>query len=274
MCGVTVVFWITGPPDQSEKGKRIMRTGAIGLAILGALLVAAPAVAQTDHIEILLDHVLRGDPGDVYVVHTEPVDPALVGGTCSATAQTENNASEHANNDLLIVSGADAMTIPNFEAVAGQVTATTGPLTLGESITVSIRLGGDGISSEDLRIVLSCARQEPEPTTTTTAAPEPTTTVTSPPQPRTTVTTPPKTAPAPPADPETRAIQAVAEAPVGGVSAGGGSTVATSSPDRGVMALGAALFALALGLLAQHRARALRERVGSIAWWRVRSGAA
>lgn len=255
------MFWITGPPDQSEKGKRIMRTGAIGLAILGALLVAAPVVAQTNHIEILLDQVLSGEPGDVFVVHTEPVDPALVGVTCSATAQTENNASEHPNNDLLIASGADAMTIPNFEAVAGQVTATTAPLTLGESITVSIRLGGDGISSEDLRIVLSCAQQEPEPTTTTTAAPEPTTTVTSPPQPRTTVTTPPKTAPAPPADPEIRAIQAVAEAPIGGVSAGGGSTAAFSVGGAAVAALGVALLALALaiGLLTQHRATALES---------------
>ena len=233
-----------------------MRTGAIGLAIVGALLVAAPAVAQTNQIEIFLDQVLRGDPGDVFVVHTESVDPALVGGTCSGTARTENNASEHPSNDLLIASGVDAMTIPDFEAVAGQVTSMTGPVTLGESITVSIRLGGDGISSGGLHIAFSCTPQQPEPTTTTTE-PEPTTTVTSPPQPRTTVTTPPTTAPAPPADPEIRAIQAVAEAPIGGVSAGGGSTAAFSV-GAAVAALGAALLALAfvVGLLTQHRASA------------------
>jgi len=237
-----------------------MRTGAIGLAILGALLVAAPAVAQTNNIEILLDQVLSGEPGDVFVVHTEPVDPALVGVTCSATAQTENNASEHPNNDLLIASGGDAMVIPDFEAVAGQVTAMNGALTLGESITVSIRLGGNGISSEGLRIVVSCAQQEPEPTTTT-APPEPTTTVTSPPKPKTTVTTPPRAVPAAPADPETRAVQAVAEAPVGGVSAGGGSTAAFSVGGAAVAALGAALLALALaiGLLTQNRATALEN---------------
>ena len=237
-----------------------MRTGAIGLAILGALLIAAPAMAQTNHIEILLDQVLRGDPGDVFVVHTETVNPAFVGVTCSATAQTENNASEHPNNDLLIASGGDVMVIPDFEAVAGQVTAMSGALTLGESITVSIRLGGNGISSEGLRIVLSCAQQEPEPTTTT-ASPEPTTTVTSPPKPKTTATTPPKTVPAAPVDPETRAVQAVAEAPVGGVSAGGGGTATTSNADEALMPLGAALVALALtlGLLTLHRARALQE---------------
>lgn len=233
-----------------------MRTGAIGLAIVGALLLATPAMAQTSQIEIFLDQILRGKPGDVFVVHTESVDPALVGGTCSGTAQTENNASEHPNNDLTISSGGSTTVIADFEAIAGMVTGSGATLTLGETITVSIRLGGNGISSEGLLIVLSCT--PPVPETTTIVPPPPETTVVTTPPPRTPPsTTPPVTAPP---KPETRAIQAVAETPVGGVAAGGGST-SDAGAGQPLMAAGAGLLALALalGLLAAQRARARQD---------------
>jgi len=236
-----------------------MRTGAIGLAIVGALLLATPAMAQTSQIEIFLDHTLRGKPGDVFVVHTESVDPALVGGTCSGTAQTENNASEHPNNDLIISSGESTTVIADFEAIAGMVTGSSANLTLGGTITVSVRLGGNGISSEGLQIAMSCTPPVPETTTSVPAPPETTVATTPPPQapPATTTTTTTTTTPP---KPETRAIQAVVQTPVGGVAAGGGSTAPTGA-GQSLLAVGAGLLvlALALGRLAGQRARARQD---------------
>jgi len=189
-----------------------MRKAAIGLALLGALLMALPAAAQTGEIHILVDGILRGDPGDVFNVHTEVVDESLIGATCTGIASTENNASEHPNNDMIFASGGNTAVIPDYEAVANSTTAMAGTLTLGPTIEVSVRLGGAGISSGGVLIILTCA--QPEPTTTTTVAATTTT------DPGVTTTT------APPVVTTTTAPTGTeeGETPEGGVAAGGGST--------------------------------------------------
>ncbi len=208
-----------------------MRRGLVAFAILGALFAAAPALAQTNDIEIRLRGNLFAPPGSINQVYFQLVDPALVGQTCSGFAATQNNASVWDNNDLIIASGGTSTEILDFEAESNGTTFTTGTITLGETLTVSIRLGPGGVSSEGLLIVLNCSQPPPTTTTTTTTQPPVTTTTTQPPV-TTTTTEPP---------------------PEGGVSAGGGSEA--GGGNSGVIWLGAGGLALvaALGLLAGGR---------------------
>lgn len=89
-----------------------MRRLAILTVVLGLVLLAAPAFAQST-ITIALEGVFFvNNEGDVLVVHEEPVQPADVGSTCSGTLQTDNNASVHPGNTLIVASGGGSVEIP------------------------------------------------------------------------------------------------------------------------------------------------------------------
>ena len=134
-----------------------MRNRSIALAIFGVLLLAAPAVAQDATILILIDGIVRGDEGEIFEVAVQEVDSDLVGARCTAgTAQTEEGGSEHPNNDFIIASGGTSAEIEDFEAVSGATVAMSGAITLGDSITVSLRLGPNRVSSGGLVIALTC----------------------------------------------------------------------------------------------------------------------
>ena len=134
-----------------------MRNRSIALAIFGVLLLAVPAVAQDATILIQIDGVVRGNEGEIFEVAVQAVDPDLVGARCTAgTAQTDAGDSEHPNNDFIIASGGTSAEIVDFEAVSGATVAMSGAIALGESITVSLRLGPNRVSSGGFVINLTC----------------------------------------------------------------------------------------------------------------------
>lgn len=218
-----------------------MRKTAVIVATVLVALGAAPAFAQQEEESILIDIVLTryGAVGEVVFVREVPVDAALVGATCTATATTENNSSEHPNNDFLLTSGGATAVIPDFERVAGATVSMTAPLMLGETIAVNIRLGGDGVTSEGVLVALACTGQPPPTTTQPPQPPGDTTTTTQPPPGDTTTTEAP---------------------PVGGVEAGGGSSAGAGGPAGPLIGGGAVLLAAALGVLALGRRRSDAEQ--------------
>ncbi len=204
-----------------------MRRAGIALSVVVMLFGAAPALAQGDQGDTVLIDVnmtLYGVEGQVIPVAVVTVDPELIGATCTGTARTENNASEHPGNDFILTSGASVAEIPNFEAVAGYITSMSSTLVLGETITASIRLGPDGVASEGIFITLAClsVRQPPPTTTTTTTTTQPPATTTTQPPATTTTTQPPATTTTEP--PPSGSTTTTEEPPEGGVDAGGGST--------------------------------------------------
>lgn len=238
-----------------------MRRIAFMVSILVAVVVAAPAMAQTETITIEVDGVTRGAAGSIKTVAEHTVDPELVGLVCTGTTRTGNNASEHAGNDFILSSGSSTTVIPDWERVAGAVVSSEMTLVLGETIRVDLRLGSDGISSGMVSITLSCAQPEPpETTTTTTTAPPPTTTV---PPPTTTTTAPPPPTTQPPATTTTTVPPATTTTeppPEGGVSAGGGSTAAGTGNSAAWLGGGAFTVALAALLVAfARRARDITD---------------
>jgi len=218
----------------------MIRRIVFSIALFGAVMLAAPATAQTETIIIEIDGITRGAEGSITTIAEVAVDPAMVGATCVGASQTTNNASEHPNNDFILSSGTSTAVIADWEREAGVVVNSSMTLVLGETITVQLRLGTGEVSSGMVSIALTCAQPPPITTTTTTTTSTTTTTTTLPPPPATTTTT----TTLPPA-PTTTTTE---PPPEGGVSAGGGS-MAPASGEAAAWLGGSALAAAAGTLL-------------------------
>jgi hypothetical protein len=224
-----------------------VRKASIAFVVVGVLLLAVPALAQSNSILIEITGINYSAEGKIIRVASVDVDPGMVGWLCTGTAQTENKDSEHDDNDFILTSGSSSAEILNWEAAAGAIISMSGTLVLGESITVDLRMGPDRVSSGGVGIVLTCSPPPPPETTTTTStttttAPPETTTTTAPPE--TTTTTQAPTTTQPPAATTTE------PPPEGGVSAGGGSTAGTGiTPAEVLVGAGITALATALGLV-------------------------
>jgi hypothetical protein len=222
-----------------------VRKASIAFVVVGVLLLAVPALAQSNSILIEITGINYSAEGKIIRVASVDVDPGMVGWLCTGTAQTENKDSEHDDNDFILTSGSSSAEILNWEAAAGAMVSMSGTLVLGESITVDLRMGPDRVSSGGVRIVLTCSPPPPPETTTTTS----TTTTTAPPE--TTTTTQAPTTTQPPA-----ATTTTEPPPEGGVSAGGGSTAGTGiTPAEVLVGAGITALATALGLVFLGRQR-------------------
>jgi hypothetical protein len=203
-----------------------MRKATIGLALLAVLLIAVPATAQeTGTIEMAFVGVVNGAPGTIVPLRTEPVPEGMVGWTCTGVAVSQNNESQHTGNDFILTTGGATAEIVNWEAIPEATTPMTGTLVLGSAIDISLRMGGSGVSSGGVVIILSCSA--PTPPTTVPPTTVPPTTV---PPTTTPTTTPPTTTPGTTEAP-----------PEGGVSAGGGATAGGGAETAVLWLTGGAL---------------------------------
>ena len=159
---------------------------ATGAALGLLLLFAAPAGAQTLP-DITVDERVpatgHAAPGSVHLVATENVDPALVGATCDVNVNLANNQSTHPNSDLIITSGSSTVVALDVERDADAIIDTTpGAITLeADTVTVSVRLGPDGLFSGGFTISFACTPPPPPPTTAPPTTVTPTTLTPTPP---------------------------------------------------------------------------------------------
>jgi hypothetical protein len=160
--------------------------GVMVFAVAGAGLLAPPVWAQDGvGFDIPLDTVVRGDEGSVHLLATEPVAGEDVGRDCDVVVEGANNTSVHPNTDLLVRSGGSEVEVLDVERAPDARTEATGTIVLDTEVSVSVRLGPDGVFSGGLIMTLDCPT--PPSTTTTTTGPP--------------TTTPPPEPPAPPAPP-------------------------------------------------------------------------
>ncbi len=121
-------------------------------------------------VSVPVGTVVRGPAGSLNLI-AEVAPPAdLVGMTCTARSEAENQESVHPDNNIIVGSNGSQIVIPNIESAPGQITPGTGELTLGATVRVELELGPDGVSSGGFVVVLDC-----QPTTTTTTTTIPTT---------------------------------------------------------------------------------------------------
>lgn len=182
--------------------RRRIWTAALTVAFTASVVFVAASVAygqevtlQGMTVEIPIKTILRGDPGDLFLIGEAP---SPVGFQCTAELEFTNNEqeSEHPGNDIL-VGPATFTDVENGTFQAAGLTFVSDGANL-----VFVRLGADGVFSAGFLLEVACN----PPTTTTSVA---TSSTTSP-----TVTT---TSTAPPAPMTT------SPPPVGGVDTGGGS---------------------------------------------------
>lgn len=165
---------------------------AIGVlfAVAATLVLALPANAQEETIvaSVALSSRIPATghttPDTVHVVSTSTVPANAVTGTCDVDVTGANNESVHPNSDIIVTS-ANTVTIHDVEREAGASNLPAdGTLVLGDTVTVSVRLGEDGLFSGGTLVVdFACTTPPPpttvppttQPATTTTTAPHATT---------------------------------------------------------------------------------------------------
>jgi LPXTG-motif cell wall-anchored protein len=140
-------------------------------AIAGAVLIGTSGVASAQEfvvVDVPVGSVERGPAGSTLLIDEVAVDPALVGQTCEARTETENQESAHADNNLLVTSGGSTIVIADFESEPGEVTEGTGTLTLGTTVRVDLQFGPDEVSSGGFTVILECTPTTASTTTSTT----------------------------------------------------------------------------------------------------------
>ena len=134
---------------------------AFGLALVGASAAGGFTVPPSS--------ITDGNEGQVRLLWTQPVDPADVGKDCDVVLVSTNNESTREGSDLILQSGSSSMLASNVEHDTAAHTFVD-RLTLGTTITVSVRLGPEGEYSGGSTVETTCPLTE---AITTPAAPEP-----------------------------------------------------------------------------------------------------
>ena len=139
---------------------------AVLFVVLSATLAIGAAVAQEqDIVRIPLDTVMYGKPGAVKLIDPPGVvnvPAAKVGSKCSVHETSENNRSTHPNTDLIVTSGGASVTLLDVEQEGGGRVDGDSLLTLGETVSISVRFGADGVFSGGF-IVGLCETEQPPP---------------------------------------------------------------------------------------------------------------
>jgi hypothetical protein len=130
------------------------------------LAIGAAVAQEQDIVRIPLDTVMYGKPGAVKLIDPPGVVnvPAdKVGSQCSVHETSENNRSTHPNTDLIVTSGGSSVTLFDVEREGGGRVDGDGLLTLGETVSISVRFGADGVFSGGFLVGLCETVFQPPP---------------------------------------------------------------------------------------------------------------
>lgn len=148
-----------------KSSNRTVRTGLAVLAVFAGLsvwMVSGPAAAQD--IEIPIEQtVIDTTPKSTVQIGQADVPADLVGRTCEIEVVVTNQSSVHPGNNLIVASDGSSVTVEGVEDEAGGVSTVAGSITLGDTITVSVFLGRDSISSLGSNLSVTCAPLPPTP---------------------------------------------------------------------------------------------------------------
>ena len=154
-----------GRPSLEVRVMRSKRRIGVVLSVSVLLLLLGPVgqVGALDEIAVEYE-VVRGEPGDVVELVTAPVGADEVGMVCLITAISDNNPSTHPNSDLIIDTNGDSFEIRDVEAAPElkKEESSVEGVVLGENVTVSVRLGGDGVFSGGVILTSDCVPAEVE----------------------------------------------------------------------------------------------------------------
>lgn len=148
----------------------------IGLTTASSLVL--PAAAE-DEISINPDQVVRAEPGSVVTVAEQAVPAELVGRTCDLRITTDNGSSVHPGNAVVSKTGDSVVETTGVEDGSEASVVDVQPVVLGETLTIQLRMGDEGLSSLGFTVAVDCEDlvQVDPPAAEQTTDPAPTTTV-------------------------------------------------------------------------------------------------
>jgi len=138
-----------------------MKRVFILMAMTVTLLALAVPSASAAGFEIPIDTVVRADPGSLTVLADVETPPEFVGLECVGLAVATNQDSVHPGNDLMIRTGQTTATLVDVEGSPGKITEALGAVTLGNSVTVTLSMGSDGVFSGGFAIVIDVNCSQP-----------------------------------------------------------------------------------------------------------------
>ena len=136
-------------------------------ALCASLFVTSAAHSAPESFSFTGDATkgVFGDPGATTVLGTHEVDSSQIGRSCRVTVDPRNNDSVREGTDLLVSSNGATLTAANVEHSVGNATpAVLGNLTLGGTVSLSLRFGPEGSASVAATVIVDC----PDVPTTTT----------------------------------------------------------------------------------------------------------
>ena len=170
--------------------KRFATSASMVALTLGLTLGWFASVAEAaESLTVPIDTVVRSEPGAETVLAQLDVEADLVGATCQIGIDAHNQESVHPNNDLVIRSGGASAVLADVEGESGADTIGSATLTLGDTVTVALVMGSDGVFSGGFELAFDCgpgstgsetsvpATTIADTTTTTTATATTTTTI-------------------------------------------------------------------------------------------------
>lgn len=152
------------------RSRRLVIMGVVTALIL-TMSVSAQAEDTIIEISIPLTSIVRTPEGTVTELASAEVPGEFAGHICEVTAHTENQNSVHEGNDIVVASGSSQVLLADVEGEPGKAVDAQGSLELGDTITVSLIMGPEGVFSAGFDVVARCV---PEPPTTTTVEVQPT----------------------------------------------------------------------------------------------------
>lgn len=131
----------------------------IALAVTLAITfgVGAAPVSADELIAFSNDELLIAEPGTLTNLAEVSVAPSEVGQLCTLSVASQNQASIHNGNDLIVRSGDVETVIADVEAEADQATDLSVDIVLGPTISVDLRMGPDWVSSLGFGLWLECS---------------------------------------------------------------------------------------------------------------------
>ena len=167
-----------------NRSRPVGRASFVVVALGLTLGLAATAAGAEEGLTVPIDTVVRTEPGVETLLASMPVDASLVGAQCDVAIDAHNQESVHPGNDLVVRSGESSAVLANVEGQSGADTTASAELVLGESLTVSLVMGSDGVFSGGFDLAFDCGSgstgsETSVPVSTTAAEPTTTTEVTS-----------------------------------------------------------------------------------------------
>jgi hypothetical protein len=139
----------------------LIQAAAILFLVWALTIAVGTAVAAAVIFRVPIDTIVRGPEGSVHFLKGVAVPREAVGMTCSVAAISGIQGPVHPNSDLIVTSDGPSVTMFDVEREGGDRTDADGPLTLGESAKIEVRLGADGIFSGGFIVEIVCQTNTP-----------------------------------------------------------------------------------------------------------------